>query len=201
MSKIELKKLRENKKLTQEVVAEKMHIPITTIRKWEKGDSIPAYQDMKALAIILGVDEKEVINACAPKVTKVCSAQEYENELAGRLEEIFWGSSDINVFFLISSIFSIGSGRGVVLYDDNAFPFSRVMSGELGESTCLILSDRNRNRIVLTRKNIIDVKPLKAIYDVFSFEITVNCPLFPVDEKYDPAQFEQVIKLYFFNAE
>ena len=47
--------LRNLKGLTQEQVAEKMQVDRSTVRRWEKGDKIPGYDESKKLSAIYNI--------------------------------------------------------------------------------------------------------------------------------------------------
>lgn len=55
MSKITLKAARVNAGLTQEDVAEKMGVAVTTVRNWEKGNTDPKLSQFVMLCEIYGV--------------------------------------------------------------------------------------------------------------------------------------------------
>ncbi|MBR1692587.1 MAG: helix-turn-helix transcriptional regulator [Lachnospiraceae bacterium] len=195
---MKLKELRNKVNMTQAELAEKVYVPVATIRKWEKGTAIPAFSYMQLIADAMKVELQEVISAFAPETTKLDTDTEYENKLAGYLEEMFNASSDIETFFLVTSLFGVGNTKGIVACDDAVFPFTRVICDEPGESYAVMLRDDNFNRVVLTMKNVLKVTPVSARYDVYNFDIIVNCPIFPVDEEYNPETFEQSIRVSFF---
>lgn len=47
-----IKKLRTESKLTQAVIAERLHIDVSTVTKWETGDSKPRIDKLPELARI-----------------------------------------------------------------------------------------------------------------------------------------------------
>ena len=55
-------KLRKDKKLTQEQLAEKMGVSINAVSKWERGLSFPDVSLLKKLCNELGISVEELIN-------------------------------------------------------------------------------------------------------------------------------------------
>ncbi len=193
-----LRDLRLSKKMTQEKLAEELLVQVPTVRKWEQGKAIPSFNDMDKIAKILNVKIEEVTSAFAPKETKRQKDIEQRNEMAGYIEELFDGSSDIVAFLYLSSLFEVTGVRGVVAYEDAVFPFTKVIAGKPGESRAVVLMDKYNNRVVLTKTNIICITPVSWRYNVFNYEIKVNCPIFPINDDYNPDSFEQTIRVSFF---
>ncbi len=52
---ISLEAARVNAELTQAEVADIMHVDRSTIRRWERGDKIPNYDETKNLAAAYGI--------------------------------------------------------------------------------------------------------------------------------------------------
>lgn len=52
---ISLAAARVNAEMTQEQVAEKMQVDRSTVRRWEKGDKIPGYDESKKLSAIYNI--------------------------------------------------------------------------------------------------------------------------------------------------
>ena len=52
-------KCRKDKKLTQEQLAEKLHISVNAVSKWERGLNLPDYSNMQPLCDILGISLNE----------------------------------------------------------------------------------------------------------------------------------------------
>lgn len=50
MLQISLAAARVNAEMTQEQVAEKMKVDRSTVRRWEKGDKVPEYDESKKLS-------------------------------------------------------------------------------------------------------------------------------------------------------
>lgn len=61
---ISLAAARVNAKLTQEDVAEKMHVTKQTIINWEKGRIIPGIPEMEMLSKIYGISQDYIFLPC-----------------------------------------------------------------------------------------------------------------------------------------
>jgi len=57
---INLKRLRESRFLTQRELAAKAHVGVSTIARIEKGRQVPTFQTIKRLAVALAVDPSEL---------------------------------------------------------------------------------------------------------------------------------------------
>ncbi|WP_026495573.1 MULTISPECIES: helix-turn-helix domain-containing protein [unclassified Butyrivibrio] len=55
---VTIKELRENTGLTQKAFAAKFGIPVSTLRKWEQGESRPAPYIMNMISMLLPMPEK-----------------------------------------------------------------------------------------------------------------------------------------------
>ena len=60
-----LKKLRKDKGLSQQELAEKMYVTNVTVSRWESGHRLPDVMMMSRLAEVLGVDVNVLLNAVA----------------------------------------------------------------------------------------------------------------------------------------
>lgn len=189
--------LRKNKKYSQARLAEEMYVPITTIRNWERKRSIPSLDAMKQLAKLLAVPEEVIVSIFEPEKTKVEKENEEESRMYNLLLELFWGCDTAEHFLQFTYLFSIGQTSGVVSCYDYVFPFTKVITDQDGTAT--VLADSSNNYIVLTITNIIEVKPISIDYDIYTFDIDINCPMFPTDLKYSPNSFRQRIRISYFN--
>lgn len=196
MSELSLKSIRKDKKISQASLAEKLFVPIKTIRSWELMKSIPDINDIKRLANVLKVKEEVIISVFEKKETQVSAKKEKESELYKLLVEIFWECNEAEKFIIFTSIFSMFEVSGVISCDQCVFPFSRVFSQD---SFATILSDASKNYIVFTTKNIVEVDPISVDYDIYTFDLVTNCPIFPINKKYSPNIFRQKMRLSFFN--
>ena len=57
-----LKQLRQNKKWTQDELAEKLFISRTAISKWESGRGFPSIESLKALSKVFDVSIDELLS-------------------------------------------------------------------------------------------------------------------------------------------
>ncbi len=176
------KDLRKNARLTQAKMSELLNVDIRTIRSWERGNSKPPYEEIPRIASLLDAEPEEVARIFRPITTKHEEYIKRRNEIAYRTIVAFNNSDDINTFFNLISILSTVELRGLVLSEDRAFQFNHVLSDsleDLDKLTSILLMDNERNRVLLSKKNVLKVKPLSYTYDVFNFEIIVNYPVFP----------------------
>ena len=58
-----LKRVRESRGVTQEELAEQVHVVRQTVSKWEKGTSDPSTHNLIALAELYGVDAATLIKS------------------------------------------------------------------------------------------------------------------------------------------
>lgn len=56
-----LRKLRSQKKLTQEALAEKLNVSRQAITKWEKGEGIPDIENIKQISVFFGITIDELV--------------------------------------------------------------------------------------------------------------------------------------------
>lgn len=66
----QLKQLRTEKQLSQEALAEQLHISRQSISKWENGDATPDLEHLVKMSEILEVSLDELILAKKPEVIK-----------------------------------------------------------------------------------------------------------------------------------
>lgn len=189
-----LKDLRNKKNFSQDNISEKLHIAIETYRNWELGRTMPSVEDMKNLAKILEVTEEEIISIFEPE--KFEKINQEQSKMHALLLELF-NESDIAEHFLVfTTIFSAENISGVVYCDDYVFPFTKTITTE--DCLGVVLADADDNYIILTDTNIIKVKPISSYYNIFTFDIDINCPMFPIVQKYSPNSFRQRIRISFF---
>lgn len=182
---------------TQSSLSEKMHVPILTIRKWEYGLSIPSIDDIKNLANIFKVNENIILSFFKPSKTKVTEEKENNSKSYNEFLELFWSCNTGTHFILFTYLFASAQTLGVICCHNYIFPFTKIVSDDNGIVTVFV--DKSENYIVLTDMNIIEVKPTSVNYDVYTFDIIINCPLFPTDLKYSPDSFQQKIRVSIFN--
>lgn len=189
--------LRKERKLTQAKLSEKMYIPISTIRNWEYGLSVPTIEDMQKLASIFRVKENVILSIFKPPKTKIAQENEKEIEIYNLLLKLFWECKTATQFIKFTYLFSLKQMPGAICCCNYTFPFTKIISDENGSVT--VFADSSENYAVLTDVRIKEVKPISADFDVYSFDIVVDFPLFPTDLKYSPEVFRQKIRVSIFN--
>ena len=80
-----ISKLRKEKKLTQDDLAEKLGVSTKSISRWETGRNMPDYSILKDLCEILDISVNELING--EKIEKDKIIEEYDNNLINVLKE------------------------------------------------------------------------------------------------------------------
>lgn len=85
-----LQKLRTDKNLTQEELAEKLYVSRTAISKWESGRGYPSIESLKAIAVFFNVTIDELIG-CSEMVSlaqqdKKNSGKKYTALICGTLD-------------------------------------------------------------------------------------------------------------------
>lgn len=189
--------LRKEKNFSQSRLAEKMYVPIPTIRKWEYGLSFPSTSDMRKMAELFEVTEDIIISIFKPQQTKVAEQKENAFKMHDILLKLFWGCNRIEYFIQFAYLFSSEATMGVICCGDYIFPFTKVIAREgIG---AVLFADSSDNYIVITGMNTIEIEPISAEYDVFTFDMIINCPIFPTDLQYLSDSFQQNIRLSFFN--
>lgn len=189
--------LRKEHKISQANLSEKMYVPISTIRNWEHGRSAPSIEDMQKLARIFSVKESVILSIFKPLKTKVAQENEKEAEVYDLLLELFWDCNTATQFIQFTHLFSYGQTAGVICCFDYIFPFTKVVSEENGSAT--VFADSSENYMVLTDTRIKEVEPISSDFDVYSFDIVIDFPLFPTNLKYYPDIFKQKIRVSLFN--
>lgn len=190
-------RLRKQLSFSQSSLTEKMHVPVTTIRNWEYKRSTPSVFDMKKLAEILSVDENIIISIFEPEKTKVEQEKELESEMYGLLIQLFWGCNSIERFARFLSLFTYSKKTGTVCYNDYVFPFNVIFTD--CNDYAVVFKDASDNYVVLTIANVINIKPVSMHFDIFTFEVVMNCPVFPSDVDFVSNSFRQRIRISVFN--
>ena len=80
-----ISRLRKEKELTQDDLAEKLGVSTKTISRWETGRNMPDYSILKDLCNILGISVNELING--ERIEKDKIIKEYDNNLIKVLKE------------------------------------------------------------------------------------------------------------------
>ena len=65
-----IRRLRREKGITQEVLAERLHVSAAAVSKWERGDSIPDIGMLLPLASYFNVSTDELLGVDSAKTTE-----------------------------------------------------------------------------------------------------------------------------------
>lgn len=192
MKKREFNELTRSKGVSQEELADKLHIPVELIREWLKGESLPCSKHIQQMAIILQQAPEYIFDLFKPE-THAAKAYEDKEELLSLMYAIFHNIEDPQDLIDLCFMSFIRNSRGIIASSDGmAFSFNKVLSRMHGNT--LIFSDESENIVVLGRNNMISVKPLHTNFNTFTAVVTVNIPVFPIDEKkFNPESFRQEI--------
>lgn len=189
--------LRKKCNVSQASLAEKLCLPVSTIRAWEHKLSIPPVPYMQKMAKILNVEEEVIAFIFKPEKIQVEEEHKKEAEIYEAFLELFWGCNEIEHFIQFVYLLSLAQLSGVICCGKYIFPFTKIVAEQY--SSAIVLSDSSDNFIVLTSTTIIEVKPIAAEYDAYTLDLNINCPIFPTELKYRPDSFRQKIRLSFFN--
>ena len=185
-------KLLKSKGISQETIAQELNVSMETVQDWSAKEQIPELWQIKVLANILKEHEETLFDVFKPN-THAEKAMADKKEIAWLLKEIFYNIKSPQDLIEFSFFFAVRPSKGAILSrDDNIFFFTKIHWKK--DSAAISFSDESGNTVVLTRHNIIKVKPIAIRYDVFMFIVTVNCPVFPITgEKFLPDEFKQEV--------
>lgn len=189
-----IRKLRNAKKISQNDLAEKLNVSVQTVRNWEKNKAIPPIEYMTYLADALGVDKDNIIRIFDTGKSKVEGNRKRDEESLKGFLELFWAVDNIVKFTTFSRLLSNSGMNGVVYDGESIFPFSKILAD--GVEKGVVLADDDYNLIVFTFRNVNSVKAISFLYDVYTFELVTNCPIFPNNERDSSSQ---IIKISIFN--
>lgn len=190
-----LKELRESRKVSKAKLSKTMNVSAQAIRNWEQGKAIPSVDQMVDLAKNLEVDEATIMKIFMPDKTKVTQDIENEYMLHNVLLELFGSTDTSQKFIQMASLLSATHQAGVVTFEDYVFPFFNIYV-EQNEHSVLLMGEDN-NVMVFTTNNLVEVIPISMEFNVYTFQVSVCCPLFPSKEKYNPFSFRQTLKVSF----
>ena len=123
-----LQELRKRKGLTQETLAEALHVSRTAVSKWESGRGWPSIDSLKELSAFFGVTIDELLSA-----ERLITIAERENEKKLRgLYDLLFGAADLLALALIllplyphtveAGVFSVD----LISYSESAVPVRAV---------------------------------------------------------------------------
>lgn len=185
LNKLNLRDLRKAKKISQSELAEKLSIPVATIRKWEKTEALPSVQDMFSIAKVLDVQNDDIFKMFQIKQTQVEKDNLEEIKLYEAFEELFWGTDNVDKFIKFFNVLSHANINGTVYSEKYVFPYSKIIASSDGDG--VIISDKYNNLMVFTVNNVKSIKPVSLNFDVYIFEITLSCSMFPVEDRGYPS--------------
>lgn len=189
--------LRKAKKLSQADLAEKAYTSISTIRNWEQNRAIPDICDIRRLAEILEVTVETMISFFTPDWTED-EEKSKKSQIYSMVEDLFGECSEGVDFVQFSYLASLGKmTSGVITCGNLLFPFTKIVADDNGYTS--VFADTYNNCIVLSSKNIVKVVPVSMHYDVFSLDIVIDYPAFPIDTEHFTDSFEQAIRVSLIN--
>lgn len=188
--------LRKKQKLSQAKLSEQMYVPISTIRNWERGTSIPSIEDMKKLSILFKVEENIILSIFKPSDSKISQNNKQNSEMYKLFSKLFWSCNTARQFIQLTHLFSLIKMSGTVNYSDCIFPFTKIISDVNG--SVAIFLDFSKNMIILTETHIKEIKPVSSHFDVYTFDIVTDFPIFPISVPYCPRSFTQKVRASFF---
>lgn len=123
-----LQELRKGRGLTQEALAEELHVSRTAVSKWESGRGWPSIDSLKQIASFFGVTIDELLSA-----ERLITIAERENEKKLRgLYDLLFGAADLLASALIllplyphtvaSGVYSVD----LISYSESAVPVRAV---------------------------------------------------------------------------
>lgn len=191
MNKRKLEELIKSKGLSQEKLAAHLYVSVELMKEWINGKSLPCVDIIRRMAVILDEAPESLFDLFKPE-THAVKAYEEKKELHSLMQAVFYNIENpqdlIDIFF----VFSVRNSRGVIASSNGmAFTFTKVLARLHGNA--LIFSDESENLVVLGGNNLISVKPLHAYCNTFTIAVTVNIPVFPVEEVFIPETFRQDI--------
>lgn len=207
--------LRLKNNLTQEELSDKLYSTATKIRNWEHGKALPTIEDMEMLAKIFNVEVDTILSIFNPYHTNsqhdnsyntdphcTNSYSDLSNENLGLRKVIlvtqFKECNSIKSFFEFIDLISINCSSGIICYCDYIFHFSKIVTEQ--ENNIVIFADASDNYFIFNDTNIQKVKPISPNFDVYTFEISTDYPMFPTGMQSLPADFEQKIRISIFDC-
>lgn len=117
-----LKTLRKSKGITQEELADRLELSIMTVRRWEWGERTPRVDDIKKLALALGVSDSDLLDDTSTQSHDWVLTVRFAHDFR---EEVFDLSKGIDPISIINTskdggVLTLG-GNYELWTDDNAF--------------------------------------------------------------------------------
>lgn len=118
-----LKRYRQEKSLTQEAVAEKLHVVRQTVSRWEKGVSVPDAETLARIAELYQVDMSQLLETSASnsnlkkeEIERELEKISQELEIQKRYTKILWRVVLV-IGIIITIIGLVGVVGGIVMYE------------------------------------------------------------------------------------
>lgn len=92
-----LKQLRQNKKWTQEELAEKLFISRTAVSKWESGRGFPSIESLKAISQVFDISIDELLS----NSELISIAEKDKQQQQKRFQHLLLGTLDCMVGLLL----------------------------------------------------------------------------------------------------
>lgn len=195
---MKLSELRKEKNISQEKLAHKLYVPVTTIRNWEHEKSIPSIEDIRKMAEIFEINVENMFAIFMPENMFADNKEDMERKAYNILQEVFNSTEDSIQFISFSAMMTIfPATSGIITFEDEAFRFDTI-EANLFDGTAVMFSDRHRNIVILTVRNILSVRPVSSKHGVYIFELEIACPVFETCVKFIPQKFSQRIRVLFF---
>ena len=112
-----IQKLRKEKNMTQEELAQKIYLNSRSISKWERGQNLPDIENIKKLSEIFNVSQEEIMNGERVKTKREIRKEKIKNFIKKHKIGImiFIGINLILYFFLAFSFFK--NNNRIIIYD------------------------------------------------------------------------------------
>lgn len=103
-----LQRLRKQENLTQEQLAEKLHVSRTAVSKWEGGKGYPSIDSLKAVSELFAVSIDELLSSDE----LITLARSEGRQSRGRVRNLAFGLIDLTVAgFIVLPLFSVKQGE------------------------------------------------------------------------------------------
>ena len=113
-----LQELRKSKGLTQEALAEALHVSRTAVSKWESGRGLPSIDSLKAIAAFFGVTVDDLLSA--EKLITIAQ-KEHKKDLRS-LYDLLFGVTDLfSLLLILLPLYPKTAAEGVWSVDLRAY--------------------------------------------------------------------------------
>ena len=114
-----LQELRKSKGLTQEALAEALHVSRTAVSKWESGRGLPSIDSLKAIAAFFGVTVDDLLSA--EKLITIAQ-KEHKKDLRS-LYDLLFGVTDLfSLLLILLPLYPKTAAEGVWSVDLRGYP-------------------------------------------------------------------------------